>query len=104
MEKEYDRDEVEKYVDLIKKRIEPQVAKELCKLLRIERPYDITTIKGVEEDADYGPGFSQVVRGVQKEILKKEYNVVDWRHLRISIRKFIKARNKIMESVNGTRL
>lgn len=103
MTKEEEREAVEKAIEKTKREMEPQVAKELCILLRIERPYDITTIKEVEEEADYGPGFSKVVRSVQNEILKRDYRR-DWRHLRSLTRKVIRYINQIMESKNGTRI
>lgn len=78
MEKEYDYEAVEKFVESIQKELEPKVAKELCALLRIERPYDIRTINEVEEESDYGLGFCHVVWRAQKTVLKRDYNI-EWK-------------------------
>lgn len=78
MKKQYNEEAVEKVVESIWEELEPKIAKELCKRLKIEHKNQIRTIDDVQKAFGFYLGFCHAVWNTQKMVLKRDYNI-DWK-------------------------
>lgn len=78
MEKEYNREAVEKYIETIRTELDRKVIVELCKTFDIQRPSRFRTIDEVQDAVEFRMGFCHAVWNTQKEVLKRDYDI-EWK-------------------------